>query len=183
MRFFEQVPNGFTVAGAVPFSMVEPDSQDTRAAVALLRQLYKPSEPTSAAVVLNVLKKSVREHGSPSREAAIRELRDLGSWAREIVASGTGIGLIFDHGDEQTSITPAKILDAYFHGKYLHAGNDLSDLVRQLDHVGLPRFTLYHVMRELARAYNVIANVADLALAVPKLVNEAPTAGTPANRD
>jgi hypothetical protein len=171
MRFFKQVPNSFTVAGEVPFSMDEPDSQDTRAAMALLRQLYTPSEPTSAAVVLNLLKKSAHEHGGPSRDAAISELRDLGSWTREIVAAGTGIGIVFDHGETQRPIRPAEILDAYFHGKYLHGGNDLSDVVLQLDEIGVPRFTLYNVMRELARAYYVVANVVGLVLAVPELLD------------
>jgi hypothetical protein len=117
MRFFEQVPHQFTVASDTPFSMEEADTEAVRAAVALLRQLYTPSEPTSSAVVLNIPKKSAHERAGPMREEAIKELRDLASWTREIVAAGTGIGVVFDDGDSQRNVKPAEILDADFHGR------------------------------------------------------------------
>jgi hypothetical protein len=121
--------------------------------------------------VLNLLKRSAHEKAGPLRDAAISELRDLGRWTREVLARGIGIGVIFEHGDRQESVSPEEILDAYFHGRYLHSGNELSDLARRLDDVGLPRFTLYNVMRDLARAYYVIANVVDRVLVVPDLLD------------
>lgn len=45
------------------------------------------------------------------------------------------------------------------------------EVVRRLDEVGLPRFTLYNVMRELTKAYYVIANVVDRVLSVPELLD------------
>src|SRR4051794_15421130 len=83
MRFFSQVPDGFTIAGEVPFEMNEPDTEAVRAAVSLLRQLYTASEPTSAAVVLNVLKASAHERAAAERDDAIRELKSLGAWTRD----------------------------------------------------------------------------------------------------
>jgi hypothetical protein len=171
MRFFKQVPHRFTFAGAVPFAMDEPDGEDVRAAAALFRQIYTPSEPTSVRVVLNILKKSTHERGGPLRDDAISELRDLRSWTEEILNEGIGFGIVFDHGYHQSRVKPAEILDAYFHGRYMHSGNDLTEVVRRLDEVGLPRFTLYNVMRDLTKAYYVIANVVDRVLSVPELVD------------
>jgi len=171
MRFFTQVPHQFTIAGKVPFAMDEPDTEAVFAATSLLRQLYNPREPTSAAVLLKILKRSAHEHAAAERDDAIRELRSLGAWTRDAVAKGVGIGIIFDHGTHQTTIKPAEILNAYFHGRYLHSGNDLSELVAQLDDVGLGRFTFYQVMKELAKAYWVIANGVERILAVPALVD------------
>ena len=95
-------------------------------------------------------------------------------WTKQIIDGGVGIGIVFDHGTHQTSVDPSEILDAYIHGRYLHSGNDLSELVARLDDVGLGRFTLYHVMRELAKAYWVIANGVERILAVPALVDQDP---------
>jgi hypothetical protein len=88
------------------------------------------------------------------------------------LASGIGIAIIFDHGATQESVDPEAILEAYFHGLYLHSGNDLSERVRQLDAVGpMPRFTFYNVMWDLTRVYFVVANVVDRVLAEPALLD------------
>jgi hypothetical protein len=154
--------------------MDKPDTEAVRAAISLLRQLYTPTEPTSAAVLLNVLKRSAYEHAGAERDDAIQELKLLGAWTKQIVARGVGIGIVFDHGTHQQSVHPSEILDAYFHGRYLHSGNDLSELVARLDDVGLGPFTLYQVMRELAKAYWVIANGVERILAVPALLDHDP---------
>jgi hypothetical protein len=122
--------------------------------------------------VLNLLKASVNDHAGPHRQAALDEVRDLGRWTKELLTAGIGIGIIFEHGDRQQSVSTEEILEAYFHGRYLHSLNDQSDMVDRLDDLdALPRFTLYNVMRNLTRAYFVIANVIDLILAVPELLD------------
>ncbi len=174
MRFFDQVPSQFTAFGGADgatATMVEPDRQDARAAVALFRQIYTPSEPTSAAVVLNVLKRSAAARDGPLRDPAIAELKSLRTWTTDLLAAGTGIGVSVYSGDVEKSISPAQILDAYFHGDYLHSGNARREMVERLDDVGVPRFEFYNVLRELTKVYYVVANVVDRVLAVPELLD------------
>lgn len=174
MRFFKQVPRSFTLfaVGDEQPAMDEPDKQDTRAAITLFRQIYTPSEPTSSAVVLNLLKRSAHEHDGPLRDAAITELKDLQAWSQETLDRGIGIGIVFDHGHAQERVSPEEILDAYFHGLYLHSGNDLRTTVERLEGIDpVPAFTLYNVMWDLCRVYYVVANVVDRVLGEPDLLD------------
>jgi len=177
MEFFKKVPSSFNVAPDAEVSMTEPTDEEVRAAVTLFRQIYTSTEATSAASVLKLLRRSARERDGHLSDAAIKDLRDLGRWTNEILAKGTGMGIVFDHHDRQEAVRPAEILNAYFHGHYLHSGNDLSELAERLDEVGVPRFTFYNVMRDMTRAYSVIANGIDRILAVEDLLDaDAPVA-------
>jgi hypothetical protein len=171
MRFFEQVPNSASVthdARGARADMAEPDDEAVRAAVTAFRQIYTESEPTSAAATLNLLKRSVRARSGPNRDEALAAIRELRDWLQELLNCGIGLGIVFDNGTRQRQIDPRTILDTYFHGHYLHSGNEKSQLARLLD--GLEpwaRYTLYSVMWKLTQAYYVIANGAELALQTP----------------
>jgi hypothetical protein len=174
MRFYEQIPRNasFTWDGkGAHVDMAEPDPQDLRAAVAAFRQIYTHTEPTSAVRVLNILKRSIRGRNAPRRDEALAALKELREWPGEILDRGIGLGIAFDNGKTAQGIDPRKILDAYFHGQYIHSGNQKTKLAKQLDDLQpWPRYTLYTVMGQLTQAYWVIANVAELALKTPAAV-------------
>ena len=82
------------------------------------------------------------------------------------------MGIVFDGGDRQKSIAPAEIIDAYFHGFYLHSGNEKSKLARQLDELQpFPRYTLYSVMLVLRNVYWNAANAAERVVREPALLD------------
>ncbi len=169
MRFFDQVPKKASITyqddGGTNVDMNEPDDEAIRAAVTAFRQVYNSNEPISASFTLNSLKRSVRAHGGPHQAEALRRLKELREWVGEILDRGIGLGIVFDNGKTEQRISPRVLLDTYFHGRYLHSGNDKAELAERLDALNpWARYTLYSVIWKLTRAYWVIANVAELAV-------------------
>jgi hypothetical protein len=96
--------------------------------------------------------------------------------ARDAVNWGIGVGIVFESPDADQDIGPREIIDAYFHGYYLHSGNDKSDLAKRLDDLEpWPRFTLYTVMLRLHNVYWAAANAAERPLDVPALIGNPST--------
>ncbi|HEX3804789.1 MAG TPA: hypothetical protein VHV75_18335 [Solirubrobacteraceae bacterium] len=172
MRFFDQVPRSASLnwgAEGPQATMDEPDDEAVRAVVSAFRQIYASDEPTSAARTLSILKRSVRARSGADQADALEAIRDLKMWLNEILDYGIGMGISFDDGQHQDRVDAKRILDTYFHGKYLHSGNAKAALARRLDNLEpWPRYTLYRVMWKLARAYWIIANVAEFALLTPE---------------
>jgi hypothetical protein len=175
MRFFEQLPKTATQHWddeGMRGEMKEPDDEAVQAPISAFRPIYKGSEPQSAAAILNLLKRSVRAHDGAKREDALAAIADLGEWRKSALNAGIGLGIRFEYPTRQERVDPATILDAYFHGQYLHSANDKSKLVRRLDDLDpWPRYTLYTVMGRLMRVYWVIANVVELILKEPSLLD------------
>jgi hypothetical protein len=162
MSFFEQVPSG------TRSEMEEPNDEAVRAAITAFRQIYTKTEPTSAAVALNILERSIRARKGAQQAHARAAIKELRHWLTEIVDRGIGLGIVFERPGGSDPVPPLKILDTYFHGRYLHSRNAKSKLARELDQLGpWSRYTLFSVMWKLTQAYWVIANVAELALQVP----------------
>jgi hypothetical protein len=104
--------------------------------------------------ILDLLSASVHERNSPERDEAIAALRGPPQWTKDALARGIGFGIVCVDNHQQRAVDPEAILDAYFHGHYLHSGNDLAEDVRRLDALGpWARYTLYNVVRELTKAY------------------------------
>jgi hypothetical protein len=118
MSFFDQVPKSASITydqNGTKSEMEEPDDEAVRAAITAFRQIYTKSEPTSAAVALNVLERSIRARKGPQQaqaRAAIKELRDS---LNEIVDRGIGLGIVFERPSGSDPVPPLKILDTYFH--------------------------------------------------------------------
>jgi hypothetical protein len=170
MRFFDQVPKTASVtydsAGARP-EMVEPEDEAVRAAITLFRQIYTSTEPASAAAALKILKRRIRGRPGPHQTEALAAVKELRSWLHEILEHGIGLGIVFERPSGSDPITPRRILDAYFHGHYLHSGNKTRS-ARELDQLQpWARYTFCSVLWKLTHAYWVIANVAELALQTP----------------
>ena len=91
---------------------------------------------------------------------------------KRVMREGVGMGFVLESGDERRDIKPREILDAYFHGKYLHEGNELSILVEQLDSLDpFARYTFFQLMLALRNVFWVAANVVDRALPHAELVD------------
>src|SRR5437763_976670 len=80
MSFYKQIPDKASLtwagAGVLP-EMDEPNDEAVRAAVTTFRQIYTPTEPSSAAVVLNILKRSIRARNAPERDEALAAIKEL----------------------------------------------------------------------------------------------------------
>lgn len=183
MRFFDQVPTTASQqwdGAGIRGEMKEPDDEAVQAAISAFRPIYKANEPQSAAAILNILKRSVRARTGDRCDDALEEIASLRKWQQDELKVGIGLGITFQYPTHQHRVDPAAILDIYFHGQYLHYANDKSELVRRLD--GLdpwPRYTLYTVMFKLTRVYWVIADVVELILKEPDLLDTpAPTGST-----
>lgn len=170
MRFFEQVPKSASITydnTGPRAEMVEPEDEAVRAAITLFRQIYTSTEPASAAAALKILKRRVRGRPGPYQAEALEAIKELRSWLNEILDRGIGLGIVFERPSGSDAITSRRILDAYFHGHYLHSGNK-TKLAQELDQLEpWARYTFYSVIWKLTRAYWVIANVAELALQTP----------------
>ncbi len=173
MRFFEQVPHSAAMTfgeGVLAAHMEEPDDQDLRAAITQFRQIYSPNEPHSFQRAIKTLKRSVHEHGSPDRAEALAALNGHLASERE-AHKAVGLGIVFEEGDQQRPIDTRTIIDAYFHGHYLHSGNPKSELARRLDDLQpWPRYTLYSTMLLLRNVYWNAANAVERVLRVPSLL-------------
>jgi len=174
MKFFAQVPSraSWKVSEeGVSSNMTKPDDEALRAAITQFRQIYNPNEPHSFDKTIKLLKRSAHERNGPLRDAAITQLDGFIEAERHFLA-GIGVGIVFDDGITQRSINPQTVLDAYFHGMYLHSGNDKSKLARQLDDLEpWGRLTLYSVMLGLRNVYWMTANVVDRVLRVGAILD------------
>lgn len=175
MRFFEQLPKTASQHWddeGICGEMQEPDDEAVQAAIGAFRPIYKRNEPQSAAAILNLLKRSVRGRDGAKRKEALAAIASFAEWQQHELKAGIGLGIRFEYPTREERVDPAKILDAYFHGQYLHNANDKSKLARRLDDLDpWPRYTLYTVMGRLTRVYWVIANVVELILKEPALVD------------
>jgi hypothetical protein len=175
MRFFEEVPQQATQtigANGLGSEMEEPDDEAVRSAITQFRQIYSHGEPHSFNKAINTLKKSAHGHGGPHRDEAIELLDGHLQAGKAALKGGIGLGIVFETPDGQRPIDPETILDAYFHGYYLHSGNEKSDLTRRLDELQpWPRYTLYTVMLQLRNVYWMAANAVDRVLVVPELLD------------
>jgi hypothetical protein len=175
MRFFEQLPKTASQHWddeGIRGEMQEPDDEAVQAAIGAFRPIYKRNEPQSAGAILKLLKRSVRARDGAKRKDALEAIASLAEWQQHELKAGIGLGIRFEYPTREEQVDPAKILDAYFHGQYLHNANDKTQLARRLDELDpWPRYTLYTVMGRLTRVYWVIANVVDLILNDPELVD------------
>lgn len=175
MRFFTEVPQTATQrigADGMASEMDEPDDEAVRAAITQFRQIYNSHEPQSLKRAIDVLKASANDKDGPRRDEAIALLRGHQDAAKKAVDMGIGLGIGFESLDGVENVGPRKIIDAYFHGHYLHSGNEKSELAEKLD--GLqpwPRYTLYTVMGRLQSVYWQAANAVDRVLAHPSLLD------------
>lgn len=169
MKFQSQVPTQAKVKwdaeNGLTAEMTHPDDDDTAAAIARFRQIYNHREPTSFKQALDVLKANIHQRGGDLAADAIAALKDHETAAKVVLQQGVGIGIVLDDGAKQQTIDARKIIDAYFHGEYLHAGNEKSTLVEALDEIGpFARLTLYSTMGRLTDVYFKAANVVEQAL-------------------
>jgi hypothetical protein len=175
MRFFKEVPQQATqiIGDNGMFSeMDEPDDEAVRAAITQFRQIYDHKEPNSFQRAMKVLKRSAHELNGPDREAAIALLDSHLQAERDAINMGIGLGITFEKRGEQEAISPRQIIDAYFHGHYLHSGNAKSELAKRLDELQpWPRYTLYTVMLRLHNVYWPSANAAERVLKEPTLLD------------
>jgi hypothetical protein len=175
MRFFTEVPQTATQRfgeEGMASEMDEPDDEAVRAAITQFRQIYNPHEPHSFKKAIDVLKASANDRDGPHRDEAITLLKGHQDAARKAVQMGIGLGIAFERPDGVEDVGPREIIDAYFHGHYLHSGNSKSELARRLDALQpWPRYTLYTVMGRLRNVYWQAANAADRVLSHPSLLD------------
>jgi hypothetical protein len=176
MRFFSQVPSkasfSFEEGKGAWSEMDEPDEQDLRAAITELRKVYTHNEPYSFKKAFALLKRSVHEHGGPLRDETMEALDGHLEAEKRVMREGVGMGFVVESGNERRDVKPREILDAYFHGKYLHEGNELSVLVEQLDSLDpFARYTFFQLMLALRNVFWAAANVVDRVLRHPDLVD------------
>ncbi len=169
MRFFQQIPEQLRVSwdleSGMTSAMDHPDDEDTAAAVAKFRQIFNASEPTSYKAAFDTLTTNIRDRGAGRAEEAVDALADHRRIERRVLRDGIGIGITLDNGKAQRALSPREILDAYFHGEYLHSGNEKARLVETLEQLdGVARMTLYSTMERAAQVYWVGANVVEIAL-------------------
>jgi hypothetical protein len=169
MQLFNETPTtaswGFSAEEGESSSIDEPADESVRAAITVLRQLYNHKEPHSFRNTIKLLKQSVHEHDGPHRDAAMSELDMFFTVEKQTMG---GIGMAFaieDLSGKVKQVNVPTLLDAYFHGKYLHSGNDKSKLAALLDDMGpFAPLTLFNVMLGLRNLYWMTANAAEAAL-------------------
>lgn len=119
-----------------------------------------------------MLKRSAHDRNSPLRAAVLGDLDALGQAEKNAIDAGIGIGIVFDHGSHQEKVNVRAIIDAYFHGKYVHRGNSKTDLARRLDDLGpWGRLTLYTVMLQVRNVYVMAGSAAARVLGVSHLLD------------
>jgi hypothetical protein len=177
MRFWEEVPAqasiSFDATTGLEETMTEPSDEALRAAITEFRQLYSPNEPHSFSKVIALLKRSAHECNGTQKAAALEALDEFIAAQRRAMA-GIGMGIVLENATSgaRSDIDPAKVIDAYLHGHYLHSGNAKSNLARELDEIRvIARLTFYSVMLNLRNLYWMTANVIDRVLAVAALLD------------
>jgi hypothetical protein len=169
MQLFKETPTkasfGFSVEEGETTSMDEPNEEAVRAAITVLRQLYKHNEPHSFRNTIKLLKQNVCEHDGPHRDAALTELDAYFVGEKQALA-GIGMAFVIENPKgERKQIDTRTMLDAYFHGKYLHGGNEKAKLAAILDDLApFAQLTFYSVMLKLSNLYWGTANAAVAAL-------------------
>jgi hypothetical protein len=174
MKFIEQAPKTASLTfdeRGTRYEMEEPDDEAVRAAITQFRQIYTPSEPHSFNRTMKLLKRTIHECDGPDREEALALFDGHIDAAKEALGT-VGIGISFERPDGVEDMTPERIIDAYMHGHYLHGGNKLTELAKQLDALQpWPRYTLYSVMYALTAVYWNAANATDIVLNTPELLD------------
>jgi len=175
MQLFKEVPTQATQRfgqGGMYGEMEEPNDEAVRAAITQFRQIYAHNEPHSFQKALKLLKRSAHDHDGPERAETIALLDGHLDAEREALNRGIGLGIVLERPTGSQSIDTRTIIDAYFHGHYLHSGNKKTELARQLDELQpWPKYTLYTVMLRLHNVYWVAANAVDRVLAVPEMLD------------
>jgi hypothetical protein len=168
-----QVTIEFRPETGLTSEMDAPDEEALEAAIARFRHVYNHNEPYSYKKAMNLLKRSVNDRGGDLRDAAIEALDAHMATERAIMRGETTFGYVLKAPDGTTrDIDPPTIFEAYFHGRYLHDGNEKSELANALEHgAPLTRYMLYTVMLELRNVYWQGANVVDRVLRVPDLLD------------
>jgi hypothetical protein len=178
MRFFEQVPRKASITfdeRGLRSEMDEPDDEAVRAAITQFRQIYDHDEPNSFHKAMNLLKRSAHEHDGAQRDEVIALLDGHLDAGQVAMGAGVGIGIVFEHPEGQQQMDSRRIINAYFHGHYLHSGNPKTELARRLDDLQpLPRYTLYNVMLLLRNVYSNAANAVDRVLEAPEILDTDP---------
>lgn len=153
--------------------MDEPHDEAVRAAVTQIRQLYTDTEPTSYRATFKLLKRNVRRRDSPYRKQALEALSEHTQSLTDGLDHGMTAMIVLENPKERIVMDARSLIDAYFHGYYLHSGNAKSELVRQLDDIGpLPRYEFYGLMLQIRNVFWAGANVIDRVLRHPELITE-----------
>jgi len=152
--------------------MEEPDDEALRAAITQFRHLYDHKEPHGFQKAMKLLKQSAHECGGPERDAAIELLDGHLEAERKAIKKASVMGIVFERPSGSDPVDPRRIIDAYFHGYYLHSGNKKSALAKELDRLQpWPRYTLYNAMHFASGVYWNAANAAERVLDAPELLD------------
>jgi hypothetical protein len=176
MRFFTEVPmtatQRLTSLGGMEGEMEEPDDEALRAAITQFRHIYAHNEPHSFQKAMALLKRSAHERGGAEREEAIELIDGHLEAERKAIKKATVFGIVFERPSGAEAVDTRVIVDAYFHGQYLHSGNDKSRLVKELDELQpWPRYTMYTVMLMLRNVYWNAANAVQRVLEISELLD------------
>jgi len=175
MQFFKEVPAMATQRmkpDGWESEMDEPDDESLRAAITQFRHIYAHNEPHSFQKAMNLLKRSAHEHDGPERDAVIKLLDSHLRAEKEAIRKAAVMGIVFERPTGSEKIDTRTIIDAYFHGHYLHSGNEKSALARELDrHQPWPRYTMYRAMLLLLNVYWPAANAAQRVLDASELLD------------
>jgi hypothetical protein len=175
MRFFDEVPTSATQRMNVSgweSEMEEPDDEALRAAITQFRHIYDHKEPHSFQKAVKLLKRSAHDRGGPERDAAIKLLEGHLEAERKAISRASVMGIVFERPSGSDPVDTRRIIDAYFHGYYLHSGNEKSALAKDLD--GLqpwPRYTMYNAMHFASGVYWNAANATQRVLDVSELLD------------
>ncbi len=175
MRFFDEVPTTATQRmkpDGWESEMNEPDDEALRAAITQFRHIYNHNEPHSFQKAMKLLKRGAHELGGPDRDAAIDQLDGHLEAECNAIRRASVMGIVFERPSGSETIDTRAIIDAYFHGYYLHSGNEKSALAKDLDQLQpWPRYTMYNAIHFSSGVYWNAANAAQRVLDVPELLD------------
>jgi hypothetical protein len=144
-----------------------PGERAVRNAAVVFRPLYKDGEGASYARTMKLLTGHVAD--GRDKDEALGQLRDLRKWKAEALQIRT---MAFNVNGED--LTPARLIDLWLHGKYLHKGNEKSDFLDALPHAAMLQAEFMDAMHRLARVFWVGRNVVVAVLSEPTLLPAAP---------
>ena len=175
MRFFEEARKSAShrmKSGGRENVMEEPDDEALRAAITQFRHLYDHKEPHSFQNAMKLLKRSAHERGGAERDAAIELLDGHLEAERKAINEAGVMGIAFERPSGRDPIDTRRIIDAYFHGYYLHSGNEKTALAEKLDYLQpWPRYAMYNAMRLAGGVYRDAAGTVQHVLDVPELLD------------
>jgi hypothetical protein len=175
---FTDQTNVFKISGEINQPIKQeleyPGEEAIHAAVGRFRSLYNSNELTSYSQILKLLGRHAHEHESPRQREALDALKDLRKWEGEALAESSGIEINFN-GEV---LTAPVLIDMFFHGHYLHKGNDLSDKLDAFPLRGLLLSEFIRAMQVLMRVYWVGRNVVAQILETPSLLPQATPVGS-----